>query len=159
MKNPRPAGFLSALALAALGCAPAHDAQADRTAVEAVREAEATAAEAGNVAGMAALLASDAVFLPPNSPPIAGAGAVEAWIDEFMAEVSVRFDSYQTEDVRVDGDLAVEYYSGAWTVTPTGGGEPMTETIKGLHVLARQADGSWKLVYDIYNSSDPMPGM
>jgi ketosteroid isomerase-like protein len=43
-------------------------------------------------------------------------------------------------------------------VTPkAAGAKPTTETIKGLHVLRRQTDGSWKIIQDIWNNDAPPP--
>ena len=36
-------------------------------------------------------------------------------------------------------------------------GEPMTDRGAGIHILQRQADGSWKLAVDIWNSDNPPP--
>jgi ketosteroid isomerase-like protein len=34
----------------------------------------------------------------------------------------------------------------------------VTETIKGVYVLHRQADGSWKIAMDVWNADAPPPG-
>ena len=57
------------------------------------------------------------------------------------------------------GDVAIERYSGLFTVTPKAGGDAVAENIKGIHVYRRQADGSWKMTHDVWNSDDPLPGM
>jgi uncharacterized protein (TIGR02246 family) len=145
--------------VAAVGCTPSYDYEADRAAIEAVREAEEAGAVSGDAGAFMALVASDAVMMQPNEPAVVGADAIGAWVDEFMGAFAIEFQSYETEDVKVDGDLAVEYYTGVWTMTPAGGGDAVTQNIKGLHVLERQDDGSWKIVYDISNSDDPLPGM
>ncbi len=145
--------------LIAAACAPAADVEADRAAIEAVREAEEAAANAGNVDGFMALIAEDAMYLQPNGPPLIGADAVREWLEEFMEATTVEFNRYDTEEVIVSGDLAVERFSGEWTLMPKAGGDPVTEGIKGVHVMERQADGSWKILYDVWNSDEPLPGM
>ena len=136
---------LSALALfplIAVACAPTPDSEADAAAVEAVREAEAAAAADGNVDGLMALIADEATILQPNGPLVAGTDAVREWYEGFMGAFTVEFNRYDTEEVIVSGDLAVERFSAEWTLTPRGEGDPVTENVKGLHVMERQADGS-----------------
>jgi uncharacterized protein (TIGR02246 family) len=145
--------------VAAVGCAPSYDYEADAAAIEAMREAEEAAIVAGDVDAFMALFASDAISMSPNEPAIVGPDAIREWIEDFIGGVTFTLESYETEDVKVDGDLAVEYYTGVWTMTPVGGGDPMTENIKGLHVYERQEDGSWKILWDISNSNNPLPEM
>jgi ketosteroid isomerase-like protein len=145
--------------VAVVGCGPSYDYEADAAAIEAIREAEEAAAVSGDFNAMGALFASDAISMPPNETAIVGADAIRAWAEGFMGAFTIGLDSYTTDDVKVDGDLAVEYYTGVWTLTPVEGGDATIETLKGLHVLERQADGSWKIVYDIFNSDDPLPEM
>lgn len=138
---------------------PQNDPAADRAAIEAMREAERTAAEAGDVEGFLALMAPDIMVMPPNGPAVSGRDAVRAWLEDFMGAYTVSFSSYSTDEVIVEGDLAVERISGEWTMTPTGEGEAMTEGVKGLHVYRRQADGSWLMTHDVWNSDEPPPEM
>ena len=153
---------LSALALfplIAVACAPAADVEADTAAIEAVREAEEAAATAGNVDAFMALIADDAMNMQPNGPPVVGADAIREWLEGFMETFTIEFNRYDTDEVIVSGDLAVERFSGVWTLTPTDGSDPVTETVKGLHVMQRQADGSWKITHDVWNTNEPLPGM
>jgi ketosteroid isomerase-like protein len=41
-------------------------------------------------------------------------------------------------------------------MSPFNGGKRTAETIKGIHVLKRQADGKWLIIEDVWNA-DPMP--
>lgn len=141
------------------GSEPQYDPAADRTAVEAVREAERAAAEAGDVEAFVALLSPDIMVMPPNDVAVSGRDAARTWLADFMEAFTVSFSSYTTDDVVVDGDLAVERYSGVWTVTPKGEGDALTERVKGLHVYRRQPDGSWRMTHDVWNSDEPPPGM
>lgn len=143
-------------------CAPAEEAStpdyaADRVAIEAVREAEAAAAEAQDVDEFLALFTDDIQIMQPGAPLVTGTEAAREWLEGFMAAFTVSFDTYTTEDILVDGDLAVERISAVWTLTPTGEGEPITERIKGIHVYERQPDGSWLLSHDVWNSAE-VPG-
>lgn len=88
-------------------------------------------------------MAPDIIVMPPNGPAVSGRDAVRTWLEDFMEAFAVSFSSYMTDDVIVEGDLALERISGGWTVTPKGEGEPLTESLKGLHLYRRQPDGSW----------------
>jgi len=36
-------------------------------------------------------------------------------------------------------------------------GEPIAEVLRDFHVWAKDADGAWRVVVDIWNSPDPLP--
>jgi ketosteroid isomerase-like protein len=57
--------------------------------------------------------------------------------------------------VQVVGDVGIVHYTGEMTATPKKGGKPATEIIKGLHIYKRQADGSWKIAQDVWNTDAP----
>ncbi len=151
------------LAFAVAACAAAdeatNDPAADAAAITAVRVAEGQAAEAGNAEAYLALLTDDVVVMPGNEPPFTGKVAAREWLDEFAEQFEIVFDSYVTDEIEVSGDLAYERYTGVWTVTPRAGGDPVTEHLKGIHIYHRQADGSWLIARDVWNSSDPLPEM
>ena len=80
--------------LIAASCVPAEDVEADRAAIEAVREAEEAAAVAGNVDGFMALFADDAMVLEPNGSQVAGADAIREWIAGFMETYTLEFNRW-----------------------------------------------------------------
>ncbi|MFQ5962049.1 MAG: YybH family protein, partial [Candidatus Methylomirabilales bacterium] len=53
-------------------------------------------------------------------------------------------------------DLAYEMGAYTLTIQPEGG-QAQTDTGKYVVVWTRQADGSWKLAVDIWNSNAPPP--
>jgi ketosteroid isomerase-like protein len=101
-----------------------------------------------------ATMTEDCIVMPPNEPAVVGHEAVAAWNTAFgeMFDVS---GGYTGSEVVVMGDWAIERYIGEFTMTPVGGGEAATETFKGIHIYKRQADGSWKIAQDIWNSDTP----
>ena len=149
----------------AVGCGDAEyggmseaDKAADIAAVEAVVTAEMNTLLAGDVAGNVALLTDYAVLMPPNGPALAAAEA-DAWFAEFLETVDITAGEYVSHDISIHGDIAIDVYHGELTMTPAGSGEAVMESMKGIHVLERQADGSWKISHDIWNSNNPMPEM
>jgi ketosteroid isomerase-like protein len=61
---------------------------------------------------------------------------------------------YTSSSVKVSGDMAVDTYAATLTITPKGG-VAMTDQIKGIHVLRKGADGTWKIAQDTWNSDAP----
>lgn len=150
------------LALAVGACAPAApvpDTAADQAAIDAVRSAWQDAYNAADAAGLAALYASDAVVMPPYAPAVAGPAAIQARLEEQMAQATTTFTVAGTETI-ISGDWAVDRGTYQARSTPMmDGAESMIENGKYLVVLQRQADGSWKIAREISNVDAPPPGM
>ena len=147
------------LALVTLACAkPAAqvDTAADVQAINAVREREISAFSSGAVDSLVAVYTSDVVMMPPNEPMIDGAEGVRTWAQSMASQATVA-GKYTDAKITVAGDWAVERYSGELTVTPKAGGAAMTERLKGIHVYQRQADGSWRIAQDVWNTDAPSP--
>ena len=94
--------------------------------------------------------AEDMVIMPPDEPPVTGHDAIRAWLEGFFAAYKTDLE-YTDSDVSVAGDVAFEAYAFRWTLTPVDGTEPIKQTGKGVYVLRRQADGSWRVARDIWN--------
>lgn len=157
--------LLACAALSAVvACAPkeaappaAVDTSADVAAVKAAQDRELVAVSSGNTDTVLSVFASDAVFMPPGEPALVGSAAMRPWVDGMNKAVTMS-GKYTTADVQVVGDVAIVHYTGALTVTPKAkGAKPMTETIKGIHIFKRQADGSWKIAQDVWNTDAPTP--
>ncbi len=96
-----------------------------------------------------ALYAPDAKFMAPNGPTVVGIDNIEATLKQFPP-FNIDFTITHAEG---SGDLVV--------LTPTyimtaPDGSPMDEG-KSIEVWKKQADGSWKIAYDMFNSSLPPP--
>ena len=100
------------------------------------------------------LIADDAVYLPPNEPAVSGRAAVRDWVDAFphVDQLSLTID-----DIIGEGALAVVRGSFSLSVTDDAGVSADDEG-KYIEVWRRQADGSWKMVRDIWNSSQALAG-
>lgn len=122
--------------------------QADTAAVNDLRQQEVTAVSTGDTT--LAYMADDILIMPPNEPAVTGIPAARAWfaglLQQYQASVA-----YTSSHLTFAGDLAVEDYTATLTLTPVAGGEPITETLKGLHVYRRDAAGVWKMTQDVWN--------
>jgi ketosteroid isomerase-like protein len=147
------------LAVAA-GCAPGNatpepvDTAADVAAINALREHEAEVINSGSSAALGEVYAPNIVMMAPNEPVQSGLAALTTWWDGMASQVTLSA-RYTSSEVTVSGDWASDRYTGEITITPKAGGAPMTETIKGIHVLQKGADGSWRVVQDVWNSDTP----
>ena len=122
----------------------------DVDAIKAVSAAEFAALVAEDVDAHLAVLTEDCILLPPGEPAVMGLEAIATWSAAFgeMFDVS---GGYTGSEVVVLGDLAIEHYTGEMTIE----GAPGPVTFKGIHVYDRQADGSWKIVRDVWNMDVP----
>jgi uncharacterized protein (TIGR02246 family) len=129
----------------------------EEAAVRAVDREWAQAATAGDATALTALYASDATLLPPNEPAAKGE-AVKKYNADMANAFSGPFE-LTTTAVEGRGDLAYAVGTYRATLTPKkAGAKPLpAEEGKYLEVLKRQADGSWKIVYDMWSQNAP-PG-
>lgn len=124
--------------------------EAERLKVIAVADQEANAISNGDTDLYFAILTEDTVFMPPNSMPKSG-DELRQWLRDFLAEVRVEYLESEHGQTVVAGDLAYHEYTCSWKVTPKSGGDPKTAHFKGLHIVRRLPDGSWKLSRNIWN--------
>ena len=133
--------------------APAGFSAEDEAAIRAVDVAWAKAATAGDAAALTALYTSDATLMPP------GEELVEA-MKKYNAAMTYGFTGpteLSTTAVEGNGDLAYAVGTYRATLTPKkAGAKPLpTEEGKYIEVLSKQADGSWKIVYDMWSQNAP----
>ena len=128
------------------------DPEVGREQVLAVLDQEVAAIGNDDIKAYHAILADDAVFMPPNLPPKAG-DELRLWLDDFLQSVTVQWLKFTHVETVVVGGCAYHVFACSWRVTPRAGGEPKVLHFKGLHILRRQLDGAWKLAREIWNTS------
>jgi ketosteroid isomerase-like protein len=106
---------------------------------------------AGNLAAVVALYASDGCRLPPNQEAAHGSDAIlanlKAGKDRGLAKVKIVVTSAES-----NGDLG--YGTGTYVVTGADG----SHVDHGKWMLvSKKLNGTWKTQCDIYNSDMPMP--
>ncbi|UCC84449.1 MAG: DUF4440 domain-containing protein [Gemmatimonadota bacterium] len=147
-----------ALALASTACQPPAQEVAglsgeDVAAITSASQAWAEALEGNDHAALIAFGTQDAVTMPPNMPAFQGMPATE----EFLASFTVTDFSVTRLEIDGRGDLAFERASYVISVVPEGLTEPTTNRGKYLNIWRKQADGSWLLAINIWNSDEPIP--
>lgn len=149
--------LLALLTITAGGCAKKVDLDAARTAIRTADAEWAKATAAKDEAGFMALVATDGHILPPNEPAVSGTNAIRQWFSGMsaMPGFSVSWKPTLVE-VATSGDMG--YTVGAYELTMQ---DPYGATIndhgKYVTVWKKQADGSWKVAVDTFNSDVPLP--
>jgi uncharacterized protein (TIGR02246 family) len=102
---------------------------------------------------LAAFYTADALLLPPNAPVAQGTKAIRAVFDGYV-EAGAASLELQNTAFEEHGDIVID--AGRYTLNvQTPDGDSMTDVGKYLQVLKRQADGSFLIAYDCFNSDLP----
>ena len=142
------------------GCAPqaAPDTrEADERAIREIEIEWSKAIVAKDVERCMSFYADGASEFEPGKPIDTGKDAIRKGFDAFFAIPGIS-SSFQTAKVVVarGGDLAYTYGTNATTMNDAKG-KPVNDKGKYVTVYAKQPDGKWKVVADIYNSDLPAP--
>lgn len=148
--------MMAALALGLTACQPgaAPLSDADLAAIQGVPDRYAQLSLAQDFAGAARLFTEDAVRMPPNQEVHQGRDAILAFLEQFPPVTE--FEAAAVE-VTGSGDLAVGRGTFSFTAPVEGASEPMQERGKWMAIWQKQADGSWLMSHDIWNSDMPLP--
>jgi ketosteroid isomerase-like protein len=151
--------FVLALAAAlATACSSKANDPADVQAVKDTGPAYDKFANAGDAAGLASeFYAPGAIRMDPNQPASAGTAAIRASLEKSYAQSAENIRNV-IDEVRVASGIAVAKGTFEGTTTPKAGGAAVPVKGKFVTLYERQADGSWKGVWDIYNSDLPEAG-
>jgi len=152
-----------AATLATAACAPATpklpDPDTVRASLMAADEAFAAATAEHGLEGWMAAFDSSAIQMEPDLPFTPGIGAVRASMGPAFADSTFRLTWRPTlAFASADGDLG--YTLGVWqSRRHTADGKGQVATGKYVTIWRKQADGSWKVVFDGGNpDSSPQPG-
>lgn len=150
--------FVALVAIAASGCAPKVDVEAEQAALLQVDAGGSKAAVAKDFDRWLSFFADDAAFLPPNAPIVTGKDAIGKFWGEMSAAPGFGISWQPSEaEVSAAGDLG--YTLGTYEMTMVDPeGNPVTDRGKYVTVWKKQPDGTWKTVVDIGNSDQPLPG-
>lgn len=143
--------------LLAMGCTPSGPAalnEADKTALRAIDQRFAEAVLAKNWAGAAAVYTTEASLMQPNGPTVTGRAMIQAWLEAFPP-----ISTFTIEPQEIDGLGDLAYGRGTYTMSYTlpGAAAPTEDRGKYLLIERKQADGSWLITNEIFNSDLPLP--
>jgi ketosteroid isomerase-like protein len=95
------------------------------------------------------LYTENAVLMPPHQPAVHGQTGIRSWMANFprVSRFSLTIDE-------IDGRADLAYVRGSYSMTlhPQGAPAPVDDVGKYLEIRMHQADGSWLLAVDIFNS-------
>lgn len=152
--------LVAGLVLLAVGCAPAGETgtaasgltEEETTAIRDASNQWAEAVQAGDLDRLASLYAEDAVLLPPGAPAVEGRAAIREFLNTLP---EVQSAELRQESIEGRGDLA--YVQGSYVLemlaVPGDTASLVTDRGKFVEIRERQADGSWPMIVDIWNSS------
>jgi len=128
---------------------------ADEAALKALDIAWSKAAGAKDVDKTVSYYADEAMVMPSNSPALTTKEAIRAMWQGMLGAPNFSGGWTPTKvEVARSGDLA--YVTGTYELSETdAGGKPVTDKGKYLEVWKKQADGNWKCVADMFNTSLP----
>ncbi|HJU73885.1 MAG TPA: DUF4440 domain-containing protein [Gemmatimonadaceae bacterium] len=155
--------FLLFSALALVGCMASEQPEDTQTAagpseayLDSVMTTFVSAMKAKDPSPVMAFYADDAVSYSPNAQPLQGKAAITEYNKQWFASIEPDSIAARRDGLLAGGDIAVEtgwyYFSGKMF------GQAAADSGRYLNVWQRQADGSWKIVRDMANSSAPVPG-
>ena len=131
--------------------------EADRKAILALLNRWRLATKAKDIRAILELVADDVVFLPSSLPPIKGKDEVEQMYRAFFSQYREIQHEAVIEEVRVAGDWAFLWGTDELRLIPESGEAEIHMKGKGLSILVRQSDGSWRFWRGINNMTRRPP--
>ncbi len=161
--NKKWTGMILLTAIVLSGCSPQLQPAPDTRAADeaAIRDADiawSRTAETRDLEALVSYYTDDVIVLPPNMPVVVGKEAARELNRSQLATpgISMKWQPEKVEAAR-SGDIG--YARGTYVLTVTGpSGAPVTDKGKYIEIWKKQADGSWKVAVEIFNSDLPAGG-
>ena len=134
------------------------DEAADVAKVKEVFSQYASAVKDGEVERWMSLWSTDSKRLAPNAPASVGAEEIQVAIGPLFELFDFEEFIVNPDEVQILGDHAYSHGTYSFLMTPKAGGATIEDSGKFLTILEKQADGSWKIAVDSFNTSLPAPG-
>jgi len=130
------------------------DVEADIAAINEFGNQYTLAMNTGDLDLYVSLHTDDIVKMGPGAPAAFGKEELRANMKPLFDNFTLEMDLYN-EEVQVAGDWGFNRATYTMLITPNEGGEPIFDDGKAVGIYKRQADGSWKLYIDCWNSNVP----
>lgn len=152
----RNAAATAVILLAISGCTPKVDLEAERNAIRNADAEWSKLTASKGAEGYLELAADNISTMPPNEPLVSGKEAARQWATKLIGSPGFSVSWQPTgAEVSTSGDLG--YTMGTYELKMQAEGTPINDHGKYVTVWRKQADGSWKVVADIFNSDLPLP--
>jgi len=127
----------------------------DMAAIEEAMDVYALAMTTGDLDLWMSLYTEDTVKMMPDQPAVFGKEALRASMEPLFNGFTFEEMAIFDVEIKVAGDYAFTRCNFTATMTPKAGGEPLYMDAKDMSIMQRQADGSWKIYWDCWNSNVP----
>ena len=130
--------------------------EADIAAINECLDLYAVGLNTGDLELWLSLHTDDIAKMGPDAPAVFGNEALRAKMEPAFDNFTFEMALYP-EETQVSGDLGFARGNYTVSMTPKAGGETIISMPDGkyLTIYKRQADGSWKISHDCYNSNVP----
>ncbi len=126
------------------------------SAVEKLNKAYSDAMNAGDVTAYMAAWDADGVQMPPDAPMVVGKANITTGMQALFSAVDVsNFVINMQEAVQLGPGFAYSRGTYSYTAVAKSGGSATTYDGKFSTLWKKQADGSWKISRDCFNSNVP----
>ncbi|HEX9615621.1 MAG TPA: DUF4440 domain-containing protein [Bacteroidota bacterium] len=141
-----------------VSCAPPRpDVAAIKAAIEDYNKVLSEAMVANDTDTMMSYYADGAISMPANGPMLRGKEEIKAYSDK-MHESGMKVTLAKFTTVEVDAEGNTAYEIGTYEMSGGVGTDvKFDDTGKYMSIWKKQADGSWKVYAEIWNSSMEMP--
>lgn len=145
--------LITATALGA--CTPRVDVEAEGEALMQLSRDWSDLAATGDMDGIMAGWAADAVMMPPGTPPLEGKAAIRNYVEAALQIPGFEI-TWEPQIVHVSqsGDMAYMIERNVTTVHDSVG-NPVATHGKVVTIWRKDADGNWKNVVDMWNEAPP----
>ena len=148
-------GMLSAAACTATGQL---DQAAFRAAMDKGLKEYCASCMSGDVARYMSQWDAQGVQYPPEAPMVAGKAAIAQGMEGVFAAIRfTRFAVKLVETRQLTPTIGYATLTYSYEAVPKAGGATIPFEGKDLSVWKKQADGSWKLLHDVFNSNAAAP--
>lgn len=131
---------------------PAQDPTVVQAAIDSSNHAFLSALQAGDTAKATMNYDAEAILMMPGDEAWTASNLHQKMVDFMKAYTIKDAKLTSTAPLILTGDYAIETGIFEWTMQPKTG-KPITDKGKYLTVWKKQADGSWKILRDINNTS------
>ena len=147
----------SAMLCFTFSCKKEVDVEADITAIKEIINQTAVSCNTGDFDLRISLWADDAIQMPPGTPARIGKEQIREGMKPAFDQMNLDLTFNSIDDVKVYGDFGLTRCTYTLKMTPKAGGETINYMPDGkvLTLFERQSDGSWKIIYDCFNSNAP----
>ena len=98
----------------------------------------------------------DAILMPPNDTTVFGKDEIRSWWEDYFSFFRITSVKETERQMTVVGNQAFDRQAFSVTIVPKERGARILDDIRSLIVWRREADGTWRIAQQIWNSTKPV---